>query len=131
MTTLDEVRQRDAVSAGQRLILCKQLELAAQFLDRKDCHTMGESVRKAIAALAFADLLAADRDALKIARGQPVPLSEWEQMVAQRDSLLAALRALVHVPAVKAALNTSGKPHVGSCACPWCKAQALLTLAGE
>lgn len=32
-------------------ILRKQLELAAQFLDRKDCHTLGESVRKAIAAL--------------------------------------------------------------------------------
>lgn len=38
------------------------------------------------------DALQAELDALKAERGQPVPLSEWEQMVAERDALKSALQ---------------------------------------
>jgi hypothetical protein len=44
--------------------------------------------------------------------------------------LRAALRALLHTPAVIDALNPSGEPHVGNCSCPFCAGNALLSTQG-
>ena len=49
-----------------------------------------------------------------------------EELRKERDEAVAALRSLVHTPAVIDALNPSHLTHLGNCECPWCAALAAL-----